>query len=106
MAALTRTVGRLALGEAAVVVVRRVGLGVQAAGEDDARDLLLRAAARRSRPPMTPPAVWVQRTGVKPCWARAPLTTSAKAGKIGFWSSGMTRPTSRARSPRSLVGRS
>ena len=30
-----------ALGEAAVVTVRRVGLGVETAGEDDARDLLL-----------------------------------------------------------------
>ena len=30
-----------ALGQPAIVPVRRVGLGVQAAGEDDARDLLL-----------------------------------------------------------------
>ena len=34
------------------------------------------------------------------------VTTSASAGKIGFCSSGSTRPTSRPRSPRSLVGRS
>src|SRR5580658_9140770 len=32
--------------------------------------------------------------------------TSARAGKIGFCSSGSTSPTSRARSPRSCVGRS
>ena len=54
----------------------------------------------------TPPAVWVHRTGVKPRCARATPMTSAKAGKIGFWSSGRTRPTSRARSPRSFDGRS
>ena len=39
--ALTRTVGQAALGEPAVVAVRRVGLGVEPAGEDHARDLLL-----------------------------------------------------------------
>ncbi len=33
--------GDVALGELAVVVVRGVGLGVQAAGEHDAGDLLL-----------------------------------------------------------------
>src|SRR3984885_12005012 len=32
--------------------------------------------------------------------------TSASAGKMGFCSSGSTRPTSRARCPRSLLGRS
>ncbi len=50
--------------------------------------------------------VWVHSTGVSPCWARAPPMTSAKAGKIGFCSSGRTSPTRRARAPRSWVGRS
>ena len=54
-----------------------------------------------------PPAVRaVHSTGVKPRWASAPPITSASAGKIGFCSSGSTRPMSRARSPRSWVGRS
>ena len=53
-----------------------------------------------------PPAVWMQSTGVYPFWASPPPMTSASAGKIGFCSSGITRPTSRARSPRSFVGRS
>ena len=89
-----------------VVVVRRVRLGVLAAGEDDARDLLLEQqldvvglghAA----------AVCVQSTGVKPCCASAPPTTSASAGKIGFWSSGRTRPTiARARRAASSAARS
>jgi hypothetical protein len=39
---------------------------------------------------------------VKPRWASAPPITSASAGKIGFCSSGSTRPISRARSPRKL----
>ena len=65
-----------------------------------------RAACRRSRPPTGRPAVRVHSTGVKPRWASEPPTTSANAGKIGFCSSGRTRPTSRARSPRSLAGRS
>ena len=53
-----------------------------------------------------PPAVRVHSTGVNPCCTRAPPTMSANAGKIGFCSSGRTSPTSRARSPRSCVGRS
>ena len=105
-AALTSTVGQAALGEPAVVAVRRVGLGVQPAGEHHARDLLLRAAARRS-----PPRTRRRRSGCtapacSPAARGRPPTTSAKAGKIGFCSSGRTSPTSRARSPRSLVGRS
>lgn len=50
--------------------------------------------------------VRAQSAGVKPRWASEPVTTSASAGKIGFCNSGSTSPTSRARSPRSLVGRS
>src|SRR3954468_2970679 len=44
--------------------------------------------------------------GVNPRCASEAVTTSASAGKIGFCSSGRTRPTSRPRSPRNLVGRS
>ena len=48
----------------------------------------------------------VQSTGVNPRCASAPPMTSASAGKMGFCSSGSTRPMSRARCPRSWVGRS
>ena len=50
--------------------------------------------------------VRVQSTALKPRWASAPPTTSASAGKIGFCSSGTTRPTMRARRTRRCVGRS
>lgn len=50
--------------------------------------------------------VRAQSAGVNPRCASDPVTTSASAGKIGFCNSGSTSPTSRARSPRSLVGRS
>jgi len=54
----------------------------------------------------TPPMVRAHSAGVKPRCASEPVTTSASAGKIGFCNSGSTRPTRRARSPRSFVGRS
>src|SRR6476469_6118178 len=52
----------------------------------------------------TPAAVLVQSTGVTPRRDRASATTSPNAGKIGFWSSGSTRPTRRARAARSWDG--
>src|SRR5436190_3188073 len=50
--------------------------------------------------------VRVQRTALKPRCASAPATTSAKAGKIGFCSSGTISPTIRGCRPRRCVGRS
>ena len=107
MPALIRTTGSLRSGQPVVVGVVGVGLAVLTAGEDDPRHLLLLEqhvdVAGLGR---CASAVIVHRTGVSPfCASRAP-TTSASAGKIGFCSSGSTSPTSRARSPRSLVGRS
>ncbi len=104
-AALTRTVGRLRSAAAGSAVRRRRPA---------------RTARRRRRPP-TPAAAGAGRRSPPPrrrrrsgCTGpgcspagRAPRRRPrAKAGKIGFWSSGRTSPTSRARSPRSLVGRS
>ena len=48
--------------------------------------------------------VRVQRTALKPRCASAPATTSASAGKIGFWSSGTIKPD-HARAPHAEVGR-
>jgi hypothetical protein len=96
---------QLALGQAAIVAVRRVGLGVEAAGEDDARHAPAGGAGRRSRLGHAARRLGAQdrREALLGEGARDDL---AKAGKIGFWSSGRTRPTRRARSPRSFVGRS
>ncbi len=99
--------GQLAPREPLVVRVVGVGLAVVAAGEDDAR----RPAAARAACRRTPPRRRRRSSGCRaPGSARsapgAEPTTSARAGKIGFCSSGSTRPTRRARSPRSLEGRS
>ena len=64
------------------------------------------AAARRSRTRRCRRRSGCRAPGVYPFCASPPPIASASAGKIGFCSSGITRPTSRARSPRSLVGRS
>ncbi len=53
-----------------------------------------------------PPGVWVASTGVYPCRVRACPMTWASAGKIGFSSSGVIRPTSPALRRRSRTGRS
>ena len=52
------------------------------------------------------PGDWVQSTGVKRRRASASSMTWANAGKIGFSSSGTTRPTRPALRWRSWVGRS
>ena len=54
----------------------------------------------------TPPGVWVHSTGVYPCRASKVSMTWAKAGKIGFVSSGITKPTSPALVRLSRLGRS
>ena len=64
-----------------------------------------RGACRRTRP-RTCVVVRVHSTAVKPDCASAPPTTSASAGKMGFWSFGHDEANHRARSPRSWVGRS
>lgn len=87
------------------MLVGRVGLGEEAAGEDDSGHLLLEQ--QFDVVGLGDAALGLRaQDGVSPCCASAPPITSAKAGKIGFWSSGRTRPTSLARSPRSCVGRS
>ena len=101
MAALTSTTGRPRSRQPVVVVVVGRRLGVVAAGEDDPGDVLVEQHVDVVASE-TPSAVRVHSTGVNPRSASAPATTSAKAGKIGFCSSGSTRPTSRARWPRSL----
>ena len=52
------------------------------------------------------PGDWVHSTGVNRRRASASSMTWAKAGKIGFSSSGTTRPTRPALRCRSCVGRS
>ena len=105
MAALTRTTGSRARRAAGSARGRRRP-GRSGRRRRSRRTPAAPAACRRSRPRTRRRAVRVHSTGVNPRWASAPPTTSANAGKIGFCSSGSTRPTSRARSPRSLVGRS
>ena len=53
-----------------------------------------------------PPGDWVHSTGVYLRLASTSSMTCANAGKIGFSSSGTTRPTSPALRRRSRLGRS
>jgi len=90
--------GQAQLQEALVMPVGRVGLRVLAPAKIIPETWRSSSISTYSASEVLP--VRVQSTALTPRWASAPATTSASAGKTGFWSSGTINPTMRARRTR------